>query len=108
MGELAKFEVSVNDYITVQETRAVMGVFKAIFTVGISLAEGKYDDAIGDFYDAIFDIEELINTLKVLVNTCNGFRATMDALLAMIDELTGINVNIGTEFKDALQNAIEL
>ena len=106
--ELAKFEVSVNDYITVQETRAVMGVFKAIFTVGISLVEGKFDDAIGDFYDAIFDIEELINTLKVLVNTCNGFRATMDALLAMIDDLTDINVNIGTEFKDALQNAIEL
>ena len=106
-GAFLQFERAIEDYIHKQEVKAAWGIFKAVVTFGMGLATGELDPAaIGDAIGSIMDIEALILELMELVENCNDIQDMINEI--DFSGISDINLNFNTNFKDALQSAIDM
>ena len=105
--EFKKFEIAIEDWKHEQEAKAVWGIFKAVLSFGIGLATGEIDPTvIGDIIENIVEIEELLIELIEIIENCNAISEMIDGL--DLEDFGDINLNLDTNFKDALQDAIDM
>ena len=105
--EFQNFERAIEQWKHEQEVKAVWGIFKAILSFGIGLATGELDPAaIGEAIEAIIEIEELLIELVQLIENCNAIQDMINEI--DFSDIADINLQLNTNFKDALHNAVEM
>ena len=105
--EFKKFEIAIEEWKHEQEVKAAWGVFKAILSFGIGLATGSIDpEEIADVIENIIEIEELLIELLEIIQNCNDISDMIADL--DLEDFGDINLNLDTNFKDALQDAIDM
>ena len=105
--EFDNFDRAIEEYKEMQEAKAARSLFFAAFSFGVGLAAGKFDGP--GIFDELHAIEDILKLLEDLISVIESMNAIKD----MIDEIdfsgiADIHLNLNTNFKDALQTAVEL
>jgi hypothetical protein len=105
--EFKKFEIAIEVWKHKQEVKAAWAVFKAVLSFGVGLATGSIDpEEIADVIENIIEIEELLIELIQVIEDCNAIQDMIDEI--DFSGIADITLNLNTNFKDALQSAIDL
>ena len=105
--EFKKFEIAIEEWKHKQEVKAAFSIFKAVLSFGIGLATGSIDpEEIADVIENIIEIEELLLELIQVIEDCNAIQDMIDEI--DFSGIADITLNLNTNFKDALQSAVDL
>jgi len=110
-NEVEDFEDAVEEYKHEQEVKAAWGIFKAVVGIFEGFVKGYFDPtAIGDAIDTAIqgalDIADIINELMEILESVGDIKDMIEDI--DLDGLDDIGVSMDTDFKVALQAAVDL
>jgi len=105
--QFEKFDQAVQEWQHKQEVKAVWGIFKAVVTLGVSIATAVEDPtAIGDAISAGFDLVDLMVEIFEMIQSFNDVQDMINSI--DFGNIDNINLALTTKFKDALQSAVDM
>jgi len=110
-NEVEDFEDAVDQWKHEQEVKAAWGIFKAVVGIFQGFVTGYFDpaaigDAIETAIQGALDIAEMIQELMDVLESVGDIKDMIDGI--DIGGLDDIGVSMSTEFKVALQSAVDL
>ena len=105
------FEKNVEKWKEEQQAKAVLGVFTAIFTIGLGMAEAIVDPeaifgAVATAAEGLQDIAEIMENLVEVAETINEIELALKDLEG--EDLEDISITLSIDYKDCLQNSIQM